>query len=360
MQTQRSNLNFEGQNVYVGIDVHLKSWTVTLLSEKLLHKTFTQPSNEKVLYDYLVRNFPGAKYFSVYEAGFCGFHVHYKLMGLGINNIIVNPADVPTSQKEQLRKDDPIDSRKLAWALRAGGLTPIYVPETVTIADRTLLRHRASIVKDMIRLKQRLKSLLYFYGITYPLQFAKSSTHWSRRFMKWLEEEIDFSEHSTTQALHMMVRQASQQKVILLEVTQKLRELSKTERYARNIALLLTIPGIGFVSAITILVEIEQINRFSNTDQFAGYVGLVPNKHSSGEKDRNGELTFRGNNLLRKMITESAWCAARLDPALCKCFNDLCRRMEPNKAIIRIGRKLLNRIYYVLKNQKEYVFATIK
>ncbi len=360
MQTQRSELNFEGQSVYVGIDVHLKSWTVTPLTEGLSHRTFTQPSSEKVLYDYLVRNFPGAKYYSAYEAGFCGFHVHYKLMGLGIHNIIVNPADVPTSQKEQLHKDDPTDSRKLAWSLRAGALTPIYVPKTETLADRTLLRHRASILKDLIRLKQRLKSLLYFHGVPYPPEFVKNSTHWSRRFIKWLDEEIFFPEPTANQALKLMVRQAEQQKMILLEVTRKLKELGKTPRYSNNMNLLRTIPGIGFVSAITFLTEMEQIWRFSNIDRFASYVGLVPNRHASGERDGNGELTFRGNNLLRKTLIESAWCAARLDPAMCKCYNDLCRRMTPNKAIIRIARKLLNRIYYVLKNQKEYVLAVVK
>jgi hypothetical protein len=70
----------------------------------------------------LNRNFPGGNYHTVYEAGFSGFWTHYKLKGMGINNIIINPADVPTTQKEQLQKDDPTDSRKLARSLRSGEL----------------------------------------------------------------------------------------------------------------------------------------------------------------------------------------------------------------------------------------------
>jgi len=107
MQTQSTELDFKGQNIFVGIDVHLKSWTVTILTEALTHKTFTQPACADTLCNYLKRNFPGGSYNSVYEAGFSGFWTHYKLKEMGINNIIVNPADVPTSQKEQLQKDDP-------------------------------------------------------------------------------------------------------------------------------------------------------------------------------------------------------------------------------------------------------------
>ncbi|KAA6308373.1 hypothetical protein EZS27_039949 [termite gut metagenome] len=83
---------------------------------------------------------------------------------MGINNIVINPADVPTSQKEQLQKDDPTDSRKLARSLRArslraGSLTAIHVPSKQTLHERSLVRVRSSLVKDMSRFKQRIKSL---------------------------------------------------------------------------------------------------------------------------------------------------------------------------------------------------------
>ena len=77
MQTQRKELNFEGQSVFVGLDVHLKSWTVSIFTEKLHHKTFSQPPKAEILSDYLKFNFPNASYFSTYEAGFCGFWAHF-------------------------------------------------------------------------------------------------------------------------------------------------------------------------------------------------------------------------------------------------------------------------------------------
>ncbi|SFF71657.1 IS110 family transposase, partial [Sunxiuqinia elliptica] len=190
MLTQKTGLDFKGQNIFVGIDVHLKSWTVTILTDSLMHKTFTQPACAETLCNYLHRNFPQADYHSVYEAGYSGFWTHYQLKSMGINNMVTNPADVPTSQKEQLQKDDPTDSRKLARSLRAGELTAIYVPAQSTLEDRSLVRIRATMVKDMVRFKQRIKSFLYFYGIPFPPQFEKSGSHWSKRFMKWLGEEV--------------------------------------------------------------------------------------------------------------------------------------------------------------------------
>lgn len=360
MQTQRTELNFEGQNLFVGIDVHLKSWTVSIFTEKLFHKTFTQPASAETLFNYLKRNFPGGVYHSVYEAGFSGFWTHYRLKEMGMQSIVVNAADVPTSQKEHLLKDDPTDSRKLARSLRSGDLKAIYVPDPSTLGDRSLVRMRATLVKDMIRFKLRIKSFLYFYGITYPQEFEKSGTHWSKRFMKWLNEGVSLQNESGNQAFKILLQEAGQQRKLLLEVTRKIRLLSWDEKYSNNIALLRTIPGIGFITSITFLTEIEKIERFEDADHFAGFVGLIPNRHSSGENDKNGEMTFRGSEALRKMLIESSWMSARFDPALNMSYHSYVRRMEPNKAIIRIARKVLNRIYFVLKNKKEYVSGVVK
>jgi len=108
------------------------------------------------------------------------------------------------------------------------------------------------------------------------------------------------------------------------------------------------------------LTAIEDISRFASTDRFAGYVGLVPSCHDSGEKENNGAITSRAPKMLRDMIIESAWTAARKDPALHLAFCQLCKRMEPNKAIIRIARKLLNRIYCVLKTKIHCVHGVVQ
>ncbi|MDR3653345.1 MAG: IS110 family transposase [Paludibacter sp.] len=358
MQAQRKELNFEGQSIFVGIDVHLKSWNVSIFTENLHHKTFNQPPKAEVLLDYLKSNFPNASYLSAYEAGFCGFWVHYKLKELGINNIVVNPADVPTTQKEKMRKSDPIDSSKLGRSLRSNELSEIYIPRPETLEERSLVRIRSVIVTDMVRIKQRIKSMLYFYGIEYPIEFQNSNTHWSKKFLNWLKE-IELRYPTRTAALGLLINEAELQRKLLLEATTKIRVLSKTEYYSKNMELITSVPGIGLITGMDFLTEIEDINRFENSDKLAGLVGIVPNCSKSGEIEKDGEMTSRGHSLLRKGLIESSWVAVRIDPALSFAYYNYCKRMEPNKAIVRIARKLLNRIYSVLKHQKKYVTGIV-
>ena len=178
--------------------------------------------------------------------------------------------------------------------------------------------------------------------------------------MKWLEQEVSLEHDSGTQTLKILMQEAEQQRKLLLEVLRKIRLLSRSEKYAKNMTLLRTIPGIGLITAITFLAEIENIERFVNTDHFAGFVGLVPNRHSSGAKSSDGEMTFRGQKTLKRSLIESSWIAARSDPALIMSYHSYVKRMEPNKAVVRIARKVLNRMYFVLKNKMEYVPGVVK
>ena len=158
--------------------------------------------------------------------------------------------------------------------------------------------------------------------------------------MTWLKT-IPMEEESGRTVLLTLISEAEEMRKVQLSVTRKIRDLSRREFYAKNFDLLKTIPGIGLITGMSFLTEIEDINRFSSIDHFAGYTGLIPSCHSSGEKENNGDITSRANNILRDMIVESAWTAARKDPALHMAFCKLCKRMEPNKAIIRIARKIV-------------------
>ena len=174
MREQRNKISFRGQKIYVGIDVHLKSWSVTVLSETSVLKKFSQHPSPEALYGFLTRSYPGAEYHSVYEAGFCGFWIHERLTALGIDNIVVNPADVPTKSSEKLRKTDTVDSGKLARSLRANELKGIYTPDSVSLEMRSLIRLKNSITKDTTRQKNRLKSQLRYLGIEIPQEFLTS------------------------------------------------------------------------------------------------------------------------------------------------------------------------------------------
>ncbi len=355
MQAQSKSLNFEGQNIYVGFDAHLKSWQVTILTENMSHKTFVMPPKPEVLSTYLKDNFPKGNYFSAYEAGFCGLWAHYKLKSLGVDNIVVNPADVPSTQKDKVQKEDKRDSRKIARSLRNGELSAIYIPSESTLEDRSLVRARSMLVGDMTRFKQRIKSFLYFYGIEFPKEFEHSNTHWSGRFMKWLDS-IQMNERTGRQALDVLVEEARGQRKLLLETTRKIKRLSESAKYNEQAQLLRSIPGIGLINSMVILTEVENINRFQKAEKFSSFVGLIPTSHSSGEKEKNGEITFRFHDFLRKAFIESAWVAVRFDPALLLAYQTLCKRIEPNNAIIRIAKKLLNRVYVVLKSKTKYEY----
>jgi transposase len=359
MQAQSNKLDFNGQNIYVGFDVHLRSWKVTIMTEGLTHKTFSQNPDPNLLHGYLTRNFPGGIYHSAYEAGFCGYWIHNRLKSLGINSIVVNPADIPTTNKEKVQKEDARDSRKIAKALRSGDLTPIYVPSLKTLEDRCLIRTRSALTKDLARNKNRVKSFLHFHGIEIPEHFNKANGQWTKRFVNWLET-IELTELSGKQALQTIILSSKNLRASVLQTTKHIKELSATEDYGEKVLLLRSIPGIGLLTAMTLITELETINRFENFDNLCGFIGLVPSTHSSGDNDVVGDITPRGHNVLRSAIIESAWVAARFDPALLLSYHNYCKRMEPNKAIIRIARKLLSRIRFVFKNKESYVCSVVK
>ena len=352
-----SKLNFEGQQIYVGMDVHKRSWSVSIFTDTFEHKTFTQPPEVSTLVNYLKRNFPGASYKSVYEAGYSGFWIHDRLQEHGVQCIVVNPADVPTKDKERTKKTDRVDCRKLARSLRSGEIEGIYVPCRPKVEDRSLIRTRYSMVKKQTRCKNQIKSLLQFYGIQIPEELVNS--HWSKRFITWIEA-IRMERASGNIALKVHLEELNTMRKLIADITRSIRTLASSEEYQHNVHLLKTVPGISTLTAMTLLTELYEISRFKNFDKLCSYVGLIPDTDSSGETDRKTGITSRRNAQLRCILIESSWVAVRKDPALLMSFTTLCKKMPKNNAIVRIARKLLNRIRYVLKNQQEYVPAVVQ
>lgn len=111
--------------------------------------------------------------------------------------------------------------------------------------------------------------------------------------------------------------------------------------------------------AITILTELGDINRFRTVDHLNSYIGMIPNVYASGDIEKVGHITNRGNNLLKCQLVECAWVAIRRDPALMLQYQELLKRMKPSKAVIRIVRKLINTIRYVLMNHQPYELGVV-
>jgi transposase len=358
MQREVKQLSFHGQTIYTGIDLHLKNWVVTIMLEHSIHKKMSINPSGKDLKVYLDNNFPGGNYHTAYEAGFTGFSTHWELERCGFKNIVVNPADIPTTDKERRQKEDKRDSMKIARSLRSGELKGIYIPQHHTVELRSLVRHRKTLVKEISRNKNRVKSILYFNGIKIPEDKRVDSHYWSNKFTAWLMT-LEFKTPEGKMVMEQILEIVKFLRLKLLAVNREFRNIKKAGSYSKQLELLCSMPGIGLVIAMTLLSEIGDFKRFKNLDRFCSFVGLVPSTNSSGEKESVGGITPRANTPIRSVIIEAAWVASRLDPALALKFTELCGRMKPSEAIVRIAKKLLSRIRSVMINQTAYVCNVI-
>jgi transposase len=359
MVVQHNQLDFSGQHFFIGLDVHDKSWTVTIRSNHMVLKRFRMNPSPKELGNYMNRHYPSGSYHSVYEAGFCGFWIHRQLSRLGFDNMVIHPADVPTTNKERVTKRDKPDSGKLARELENGSLRPIYVPDEYHEQLRGLVRYRYRLVKRQTQIKNRIKAHLHLHGVQIPPQ--QEVCHWSGAFIIWLEG-LEFSYPFGKDYLMLSIRDLKEIRHHLVEATRLLRKYVKENARLHKIVKedLLSIKGIGFVAAITLYTEIIDLNRFPKLDHLCAYVGLIPSIYGSGDKETEHGLTSRRNRYLRYLIIEAAWVATRKDPALTLAFAELTKRMKKQDAIIRIAKKLLNRIRYVWQNQATYKMAVIQ
>jgi transposase len=356
-QRQFTNLDFEGQNIYVGIDTHKKDWRIALYHDEVVLKNFTQPSKPELLEKQLKKNYPGANFICGYEAGFCGFWIQKYFTKKGIECKVLNPADVPTSHKEKEFKTDPRDARKIAKALKSKLVEGIFIHSDQGLEARHVVRYYHDMSRNYTRFKNKVKGFLNFYGIQYPQEFASTNNHWSRSFYSWLQTIVMSSEEGNF-VLKSYINECLKAKEQKRIATAKVRELSRKSVYKEMCEYLRSIPGVGLITSMTYLTEVGEINRFRNLNKLSAYIGLVPSSNSSGEKERTGEITNRGNKYLKNQIIESAWMAIRKDPVLLSAYLNHRKRMDKNKAIIHVARKLVARMIFVTVNKKHYEIRT--
>jgi len=275
---QNSN-DFNGQKFHVGLDVHKKSWAVTIRSLGVEVAHFSQPPVAEALSSYLQRNFPGGEYYSAYEAGFCGTGTHEQLCKLGIKNILVHAADIPATDKQKKNKTDLHDSRAIAVHLEKGNLEGIHVLTQEQQELRSLFRLRESKVGDVTRANNRLKSFLMYYSITLPETVSKNG-FLSGRALEWLDIELGCA--SGTLVLQQYTEELKYQRKQLSQITKSIRGeiLAGDKQTYEN---LLSIPGIGSITAMGLIAEVADFTRFDDPDEYASYLGLCPWEDSSGE-----------------------------------------------------------------------------
>jgi transposase len=342
-------LCFEGETISVGLDAHKTNWKINSRMGNMELAGFSQNPDAGLLSKYFKKNYPGAKIRVVYEAGFCGFGIQRSLTKLGMECIVVHAADVPASDKERKRKDDKRDARKLSRELAEGSLKAIYIPEQMMEHARSLVRQRYRLVQDQTRCKNRIRHLLMFSGV----EAAGIQDRWSQKYVKNLQE-LECVTGALRSTLHLGIEEYLQVRRLLKDATLAIRKLSKEEPFLSVQEFLQSIDGIGLITGMLVQTEIQDIYRFKTLDSLCDYCGLVPDIYSSDEKKVIKGITPRCNEFLREAIIESSWILIRKDPAMLMKYNEYKRRMNENKAIIRIGKHLLSRIRYVWKNRKKY------
>jgi transposase len=306
---------------------------------------------------YVDAHFPGARVVCAYEVSKFGFWICRELRSFDYECLVVNAADIPTTVKESSNKTDPSDSRKIAKAIRSGLLVSVHVPDPTTEGDRQLFRYRKKLWSDLVRVKNRIKDKFLFTGVPVPEEY--DNFNWSKAFLRWLKE-AKLPDVHTRLALDLLLEQYHFLYRHFLKVSIEVRKLQRSSRYKANAKLLRTIPGIGPLTTVQLLTEIQDIHRFDSFKKFNSFIGFKPTSHSSGERDHKGRMTFRQHKGLRSALIECSWSSVSGDPVMLQRYEELKKRTTGKRAIIIIARKLLSRIYYVLKNQKPYELGVVK
>ncbi len=349
---------FENQKVYVGLDVHKRSWNAAIYLNDQFIRNIHQPPQPQALHHYLTHTYPGARYSCAYECGKFGYWIQREFDQLCIECLVVNPADIPSTHKDEVYKTDSRDARGIGEALSKGQLRGVYIPYEEQEADRHLVRQRKKIWRDLVRCKNRIKGFLDYKGIEVPPQY--DNANWSRNFITWLSK-LEFAHSSNRVTLDYQLTEMELLRKELLSISNAIRKLMRSKKYNRLYYLLRSVTGIGPLTAASLLTEIGDMHRFKNFYHLNSFIGLLPMEHSSGERELKGRITVRKHRQLRSDLVECAWTAKRTDPALALYYSEQIKRGKNGKAaIVKVARKLLSRIRYVWVSGEPYQPAVVK
>ena len=288
---------------YVGLDVHKDSITIAIADqgrngEVRVYGKISNDLNQidKVMRKLLLQNI---QLRCVYEAGPCGYPIYRHLTSKGIDCVVVAPALIPKKSGERI-KNDRRDAIKLATLHRAGELTAVYVPDQEDEAIRDLVRTRADIQKALRKVKQQINAFLLRHAISYP-----GRTKWSKAHLSWLatiKMTHPAQQIALTEYLDAMENSAAR----VTRINKQLEAFCQTWRLSPVVQALQSMRGLCLISAMTVVAELGDLNRFDNPSQLMAYLGLVPSEHSSGNLVKKGGITKTGNTHVRRALIESA------------------------------------------------------
>src|SRR5216683_934495 len=279
--------------VTVGLDVHASSVRLAAVRADELLEERTLPYDHEAV-EQVLRCWPMVR--CCYEAGPTGFGLQRHLVERGIDCQVVAPGLVPQRPGDRV-KTDSRDARKLARAREDARL------------DRMRDRHRLS--KFCLRHGRRLPT-----------------SSWTIVRRKWLSEQrFEFAAQQITFDTYVHAVDLVDARIEALE--RAIRETAE-EPWRALVARLRCLRGIDTLTALALVTEIGDFDRFKTAEQLMAFVGLVPSEHSSGEQRRQGSITKVGNAHVRRLLVESAWHARRRP----KVGYELARRQRGQDAIV--------------------------
>ena len=342
----------EGEELFVGIDLHKHRWHVTIRAADVEIFSSSIAGRWQELKKVLNR-YKGCRIHAVYEAGFLGFWLFDHLTQYGVDCIVTPPSLIPQEHGNRV-KTDRLDSRKLARLLAKGLLKSIWVPNAEERFHRQVIRRRRQLVGDRVRTQNCIKSELCFYGIDLPAAHGQ----WSKIYFENLQR-IKFKNRWMQQSFNHLLEQYDFLCAQIDKQTQLLKQLSQLPLYRDRVKILRSIPGIGLLTALEILLELQDVSRFRRAEQLAAYVGLTPSQYSSADKIRMGRITSMGKNTVRSALVESCWQLIRKDEAMRKKYEQIKARAGGKRAIVAISRKLILCIRRLLLDNRPYEYEPI-
>jgi transposase len=344
----------KGKGIFIGLEDSKRTWKISCRSEKMeIHYT-SMPADYTVLRSYLRNRYPECRIAVIYEAGFKGFGLHDRLVEDGYGCVVTPPNKV-TQEKASRVKTDKIDCRRLATNLENGDFKRCHVPDREILADRQISRTLIAIQKDLVRTRNRIRKFLDFHGIDkgFPAG-AWSTSDYDRLMQLELGGMLGISLNVLKELLSHLL---SAKKLL----KQELLRLTKKERYAAIFKIFNSAPGIGWFTAIRLVLEWgEDLSRFKTAKKFGSFTGLTASEYSTGETVLKGNITGQGNRSVRAWLIESAWTALRFDPVLLKKYNDIAHRCgNKKKAIVAVARKLAVRLWRCAMNKETYCIGLL-
>lgn len=345
--------NARGRKVlFMGIDVHEQTYTVGLFFEGQELLSATYPSETRHLKKLLGR-YSDFKVHATYEAGPFGYTLHDWLKSQGVTATVTPPSKMPVAVGDRV-KTDKRDARKLAHLLSCGLLKAVPVPDKRKREDRDLLRTRDQLVGQRRRLFLQVQSKLRFHGV--PIRNRAVISHKNRdRILN-----VPGMSESLRQSFRYLLDCYDFYSGRLKDIRNAILALGEKEVYREGVRILTSISGVGFITALSFLLELPDMKAFESNEKVGSYLGLTCSEYSSGESHHQGRITRCGNAKMRWLLVQCSWKVIAGDAVMKRVYERIKRRRGGKRAIVAVARKLSGRMRTILLKHEPYQVGLVQ